>query len=250
MTKKNKMLKSGGDGSVNRRRRRRRAVPKTVENTCEENTGAEVFQDDQGADASTAQSDTISTPIHDAQTDGDTQTVEPDWDSMPSKGYFSGRPGPGRPKSTERSEEGEGNDSQTGEGVDLLKAFLDALRVYGPQKYCRELLKKSPVSAAQLLANLRKNELPDSSVNVIMPAGDFPLPGGQDVQHDVQDNPDDVYDPDVYDPDVDDPAAPAPADDDSWDDLAEFAVDTGGREPRLRETWHEVSGEDSLHADV
>lgn len=91
-----------------------------------------------------------------------------------SKGRFApgGPGGPGRPRGAkELDSEGGGGQAPP---VDLLAAFDKAIEQYGAERFWRDLLAKSPASAGQLLACLKKMEGagPSTSepVNIIMPA--------------------------------------------------------------------------------
>ncbi len=96
-----------------------------------------------------------------------------------SKGHFlkgfPGGPGRGHKKNTENTcvDSGEGDDEDLG----LLSAFHRALKRHGVEKFCLDLLKKSPVSAAQLLMNLKKFEGLDGEGNItIVTKPGFTLP--------------------------------------------------------------------------
>ena len=88
--------------------------------------------------------------------------------------------GPGRPPAKPIKQEGEGSD---GGEVDLLAAFNAYLKQYGPERFCKELLRKSPVTFAQTLNSLAKLQAAggslskDERINVLAPEG-LPFPPG------------------------------------------------------------------------
>lgn len=99
------------------------------------------------------------------------------WANKPKRGYFNGRPGPGRPAS-----QASGLVSQDGlEGagsIDLLAEMYGALTEVGVRKFCKTLLAKSPVSASQLiqhLGKLKNEQIEDKQITII--AGNMPLGG-------------------------------------------------------------------------
>ncbi len=134
-----------------------------------------------------------------------------------SRGRFlPGNPGsPGRPRKEETGSEGGVGDGVGEDGqIDLLKVFTEALRAFGPKRFVRELLKRSPVAASQLLMNLQRNEPANGSgqTNIIVQPG-MPIPNVNAPA------------PVIDDPDVQDAVAiqhepPEPPEDlNSWDDL-------------------------------
>ena len=104
-------------------------------------------------------------------TDTIPKDVEPKqtWGDMPSKGYFHGRPGPGRGHTTGKSGNGSNpaEDATAGVGA-VLEAAKAAIGRRG-QKFYDDLAKRSPAVLAQLIGTLNKQ------------AGEQPVTGEQNI---------------------------------------------------------------------
>jgi len=85
------------------------------------------------------------------------------WAEKDRRGFFSGRPGPGRGHTLDGAKVGDNGAEGVGGGrskrpdVDLIAELLLAVQRRGP-KFFDELLKASPVAASQLLASLTRND--------------------------------------------------------------------------------------------
>ena len=220
-----------------RRRRRRKPDPKTIKNTATENLANTLPDPDEEAKGKGATCPNATAPGADSESTSTTESLKTNWDNEPRRGYFGGRAGPGRPKNTEQGEVGEEGEDSQGEGdVDLLAAFNRAIRVHGVKRFWRDLLKKSPVSAAQLLACLRKTDAsghgPKADVHLIFPEGmaELPIPTnakpGDDVepqQSDPEPDPDDELDePESVEDEPARPAQPEPERDGTWTVIEDF----------------------------
>ena len=154
--------KEEGNGVSKRRKRKRRNLPDNHTDNAtriDPNNGridaSDMFK---GAEEGEGEEGVLGSPqaarcLSDIQDTFETINDNPYTD--PETGRFKAG-NPGRPfGDRERSSDAEG-DGDT-EEVDLFRAFHRALKKFGPEKFCLQLLKNSPVSASQLLANLSKS---------------------------------------------------------------------------------------------
>ncbi len=230
---------------------RRKPNLETTTDTADENPTKPVPGTAQDRTKSTVQPDATGKKDEDGTKTQGADPVEPDWDNQPRRGFFSGRPGPGRPKRTERSEDyQEGAEPEDISPDSLLAAFSEVLNKHGRKKFIRELLKRSPVSASALLTHLQKMQGSSNgstgghSVNILLPEG-APVPNLTDVPTPV---------PEQDKAPAATPIQSEPDEPDDWGDLEEFRDDVEDapvhQRRRDRSTWTEHrSIKDALHPE-